>query len=460
MKTNEINMAQGPLLKKLISLSLPIIFIGILQTLYTSADMVVVGRFAGSDPLAAVGATNPLINICVGAFLGISTGAGIVAAQFYGAKQEKDMHNTVHTSIALGIVCGFILTVIGIILTPVLLKTFDTPENVLHLSVTYMRIYFLGSIPSLIYNFGSAVLRAIGDTKISLIFLTISGIVNVIFNLIFVIGFKMGVVGVAAATVISQVISAVLIVVYMLRLKNWCRLVPKDIKIKRRYLSKILYVGIPSALQSVVFSLSNSVIQSAINSFGSTVIAGNTAAVNIETFTYFTMNGIATASATASGQITGAGDAKRIDKLLITSTLFVSGCGFFISFLLYIFGPQLLGIYTSDPLAIEAGLSRMSIIMLTHFMCGIMEVTVCVLRGMGNSVLPMISSIIGSCLLRVIWVKTIFKAFPTLTVLYSCYPVTWLVIIVTNFIFFMVVRRKFRMRLEMKNQSLSNLQSL
>lgn len=451
MKSNEINMAQGPILKKLISLSLPIIFIGILQTLYTSADMVVVGRFAGSDPLAAVGATNPLINICVGTFLGISIGAGIVAAQFYGANQEADMRNTVHTSIALGIVCGFFLTIIGIILTPVLLKAFDTPENILPLSVTYMRIYFLGSIPSLVYNFGSALLRAIGDTKISLVFLTASGIVNVIFNLIFVVGFKMGVVGVAVATVISQIVSAVLIIVYMLRLKNWCRLIPKDIKIKKRYLTRILYVGIPSALQSIVFSVSNSVVQSAINSFGSTVLAGNTAAVNIETFNYLTMSGIANATATASGQITGAGDAKRIDKLMITASSLVVGCGISIGLLLYTFGPQLLGIYTNDHAAIEAGIARMSIVMFTHFLCGIMDVMASVLRGMGNAVLPMISSIIGTCFLRVLWVKTVFKAFPTLAVLYSCYPATWLIIIVTSLIFFMVVRRKFRARLGAKS---------
>ena len=444
-------MAEGPLLKKLIYFSLPIVLIGLLQTLYSSADMMVVGRFAGNDPLAAVGATTPLINLCVGGFLGISAGAGIVVAQFYGAKQEADMRNTIHTSIALGIVCGLVLTVIGIIFSPILLKAFNTPENVLDLAVTYMRIYFLGSIPTLVYNFGAASLRAIGDTKTSLVFLSISGVVNIIFNIIFVVCFKMSVVGVALATVISQVLSAILVLMYMLRLKNWCQLFPRKIKIIPRYLTRILYVGIPTALQSMSFSVSNSVVQSAINSFGSTVLAGNTASINIESFNWIVMNSIATATATASGQITGAGDAKRIDKLLVVSTTFVSACGLSFGALLYLLGPQLMSAFTKDPAAIQVGLIRMSIVLLPFFMCGIMDVISGVLRGMGNAILPMLSSVLGTCVLRILWVKIIFKAFPTLPVLYSCYPITFAIIAIFNFICFMVIRRKFRARIVAKS---------
>lgn len=450
MKKNEINMAQGPLLRKLISFSLPLILTGILQVLYSSADMIVVGKFAGNDPLAAVGATSSLINICVGAFLGISAGAGIVVAQFYGAGHEKEVRSAVHTSIALGFICGFILTILGIAFTPLLLRAFNTPENIFELSATYMRIYFLGAIPSLIYNFGAAALRAIGDTKVSLYFLSISGVVNIAFNLLFVIVFKMSVSGVALATVISQILSAVLIVIYMLRLNNWCQLIPKNIKIHLRLLSRILLVGIPSALQSVVFSLSNSIIQSGINSFGSTVVAGNTAAVSIENFTYIAMNGISTSAATAAGQITGSGNVKRIDRLLVTASLFVSVCGLAINILFYVFARQVLSIYTGDPAAIEAGIIRVSAFAFTYFLCGIMEVVMGTLRGMGNAVLPMINSIVGSCVLRIIWVKFVFGAIPTLHTLYMCYPVTWIITTLAHLVCFFLVRRNLARRLEAK----------
>ena len=450
MKKNEINMAEGPLLKKLIAFSIPLVLTGILQILYSNADMVIVGKFAGNDPLAAVGATASLINICVGFFMGISTGAGIVVAQFYGAQHEKEVRNAVHTSIALGVVCGIILTALGILLTPVLLRAFDTPENIFDLSAAYMRIYFLGATPSLIYNFGAAALRAIGDTKVSLYFLSISGIVNILLNLLFVIVFKMSVSGVAIATVISQVVSAVLIIIYMMRLKNWCRLVPRNIKIHPRLLSKILLVGVPSALQAVVFSLSNSIIQSGINSFGSTVIAGNTAAMSIENLTYIAMNGISNSVATASGQISGAGKVKRLNKLLVTGILVVTACGLIINTVIFLFSSQVLSIYTSDPAAIQAGITRINTFAFTYFLCGIMEVVMGTLRGMGNAVLPMLNSIIGSCLLRVVWVKFIFTAFPTLMVLYMCYPVSWIITILAHLVCFFIVRHNFAKRLQTK----------
>lgn len=441
-KSYEIDMCNGPLLGKLLIFSGPLILSGILQLLFNAADIVVVGRFTGSHALAAVGSTSALINLLVNLFIGLSIGTNVLVARYYGAKKEKEVSNTVHTSIMTAIIGGIFMIFVGVLLARPLLELTGTPDNVINHSVLYMRIYFAGMPAFMIYNFGAAILRAIGDTKRPLYFLIVAGVINVIFNLIFIIVFDMGVAGVATATVISQVISAVLILICLTKVDGMCHLDLKKLTIHGDKLIQMLKIGLPAGMQGIVFSISNVLIQSSVNSFGSIAMAGNTAASNIEGFVYTSMNAIYQTALSFTSQNMGAGNYKRINQILVRCLAIVSVIGLVLGNGAYLFGHQLLSIYSSDPQVIKYGLSRMAIISCTYFLCGIMDVMVGSIRGLGYSIMPMIVSLTGACAFRVLWIFTVFQWQHTLFILYISYPLSWILTAGVHIICYRIVYKK------------------
>lgn len=443
-KKYEIDMCNGPVLKKMLFFSVPLICSGVLQLLFNAVDVVVVGRFAGDNSLAAVGATTSLINLLVNLFVGLSIGANVLVARFYGAKQQKELDETVHTSIMLSILGGIILTIIGVAFAPIFLKWMATPANILGLASTYLRVYFLGMIPMLVYNYGAAILRAVGDTQRPLYYLITAGVINVTLNLVFVIVFHWGVFGVGLATTISQIVSAILVVKCLIKGTGSIKLVPKELKIHKDKLVRIMKIGIPAGLQGVLFSISNVIIQSSINSFGEIVVAGNSAAANIEGFIYVAMNSIYQATISFTSQNYGAGKYDRINKILFNGLGIVTIIGLAMGIGCYLAGPQLLAIYTDSPAVIAEGMIRFSYIALPYVLCGIMEVFVGSMRGMGYVMAPMIVSLIGACVLRLIWIGTIFQVdrFHTIGMLYLIYPISWVVTTIAHIVTYIVIRKK------------------
>lgn len=441
-KSYEMDMCNGPIFKKLLIFALPLMLSGILQLLFNAADIVVVGKFTGSHALAAVGSTGALINLFVNVFIGFSIGTNVLVAQYFGARDEKNVQETVHTSILLGIVGGFILIVAGIVFAKPMLEWMDTPDNVLEHAVLYMRIYFVGMPAMLVYNFGAAILRAIGDTKRPLYYLLSAGVINVVLNLFFVIVLDMGVAGVAAATVASQVVSAVLIVRCLMQSEGIYRLNLHELKLHRKKMIRIVQIGLPAGLQGAVFSLSNVLIQSSVNSFGSVAMAGNTAAGNIEGFVYTSMNAIYQTALSFTSQNVGGGRQDRIPKIIFQCMAIVIVIGAVMGNLAYQCGPFLLGIYSSDPEVIQFGMSRMQIICQWYFLCGIMDVAVGILRGLGYSVIPMLVSLTGACGLRVLWIFTVFAWKHSLFVLYLSYPITWIVTFTVHLICLLVIWKR------------------
>lgn len=441
-KSYEMDMCNGPIFKKLLIFALPLMLSGILQLLFNAADIVVVGKFTGSHALAAVGSTGALINLFVNVFIGFSIGTNVLVAQYFGARDEKNLQETVHTSILLGIVGGFILIVAGIVFAKPMLEWMDTPDNVLEHAVLYMRIYFVGMPAMLVYNFGAAILRAIGDTKRPLYYLLSAGVINVVLNLFFVIVLDMGVAGVATATVASQVVSAVLIVRCLMQSEGIYRLNLHELKLHRKKLVRIVQIGLPAGLQGAVFSLSNVLIQSSVNSFGSVAMAGNTAAGNIEGFVYTSMNAIYQTALSFTSQNVGGGRQDRIPKIIFQCMAIVIVIGAVMGNLAYQCGSFLLGIYSSDPEVIQFGMSRMQIICQWYFLCGIMDVAVGILRGLGYSVIPMLVSLTGACGLRVLWIFTVFAWKHSLFVLYLSYPITWIVTFTVHLICLLVIWKR------------------
>lgn len=441
-KKYEIDMCNGPLLGKIMVFYIPLMLSGILQLLFNAADIVVVGRFAGNEALAAVGSTSSLTNLIVNLFIGLSVGANVLVARFYGAGQEGELKEMVQTAIATALAGGVILVFLGFFLSRPALGWMGTPEDVISHSVLYMRIYFAGMPFMMVYNFGSAVLRAVGDTKRPLYYLLIAGVVNVVLNLIFVIVFSMGVAGVAAATVVSQGISAALVVRCLILTDSAYRLVLQGIKIVPDKLIKMIQIGVPAGMQGALFSVSNVLIQSSVNSFGSTAMAGNTAGSNIEGFVYTAMNAFHQAAISFSGQNYGARKYKRILRVLLICEGMVVVVGAVMGNAAYFFGGTLLQLYTTDPAVIEYGILRMSIICVPYFLCGIMDVVVGVLRGMGYAIMPMLVSLTGACLFRVVWIYTIFQSIRTLECLYYSYPISWTLTFLVHFVCFAVVYKK------------------
>lgn len=442
-KRFELDMCSGPLLGKTLVFALPLMLSGILQLLFNAADMIVVGHANGPTALAAVGATSSLINLLINLFMGLSVGANVLVAHFFAAKQEKDCKETVHTAILVSIISGVFLAIVGIFLARPLLVLMGTPTDVLSKSVLYMRIYFLGMPVMLLYNFGSAILRAVGDTKRPLFYLSAAGVVNVILNLIFVLAFDMHVAGVALATVLSQALSAFLIVRCLVRTDGFCKLKMKALSIQKEKLLKMVKIGLPAGLQGSLFSISNVLIQSSINSFGSVAMAGNTASSNLEGFVYNAMNAIHQTALTFSSQNYGGKQYKRIKKVIVLNISLVTLVGLVMGFLAILFGKPLLGLYTSTPKAIEYGLVRMEIIFSTYFLCGIMDVLVGCLRGLGRSILPMIVSLLGACGFRILWIFTVFKEHRALETVYISYPISWTLTAGVHLICLLLVIRKF-----------------
>ena len=444
MKKNkyEIDMCNGSIMDKLISFSLPLMLSGILQLMFNAVDIVVVGRFSGSQALAAVGSTTALINIFTNLFIGISLGANVLAARFYASGKEKEMSETVHTAITLALISGIIMAGVGLLLAKWALRLMGTPSDVIELSTLYMRIYFCGMPFFMLYNYGAAILRAVGDTKRPLVFLIISGVANAGLNMILVIIFHMGVAGVGIGTVISQLISCVLVLRCLYKSEGCYQLRFSKLRIQKVYLRQIFQVGIPAGIQSTVINFSNALLQSSVNSFGSTAMAGYTAANNILGFLYASVNAVTQACMSFTSQNYGVGKYKRMDRVLINCLILsvvisgVLGCGS------YAFGTEILKVYTEDPKVIQCGLEILSMTTVTYFLCGIMDLFPGALRGMGRSGVPMILSIIGTVGTRIVWIFILFPQHRSLKFLFISYPASWLFTIVMQVICFYFVRKQ------------------
>lgn len=445
-KSYEIDMCNGPLLGKLLLFALPLMLSGILQLLFNAADIIVVGRFTGSHALAAVGSTSSLINLLVNLFIGFSIGANVLTAQYYGAKDQKNIHQTIHTSILISLIGGIILIAVGVLLARPLLELMATPEDVLDQATLYMKIYFCGMPATMVYNFGAAILRAIGDTRRPLYFLFTAGVLNVLLNLFFVIVFHMGAAGVALATIISQTLSAILVVRCLTKLDGICRLSLKQLKIYPEKLLRIVQIGLPAGLQGAVFSISNVLIQSSVNSFGSIAMAGNTAASNLEGFVYTSMNAVYQTALSFTSQNMGAGKYDRIGMILRRCVALVTIIGLTLGGLVVLFHQTLLSIYSKDPEVISYGTVRLFIICLPYFLCGVMDTLVGMLRGMNYSILPMIASIIGVCGLRIVWIFTAFQWNHTLFTLYISYPISWALTACVHFGCYLWARKRISRR--------------
>lgn len=441
-KTYEIDMTRGPLLSRILLFALPLICSGVLQLLFNAADIIVVGRYAGSHAMAAVGATSALINLLVNFFIGISVGANVLVARFRGAGDFDDAQQTVQTALITAVAGGALLVVIGIALARPMLVWMATPAEVLDQAVLYMRIYFIGMPATMLYNFGAAILRAVGDTRRPLYFLMFSGVVNVLCNLFFVIVLHMGVAGVATATVIAQIISATLIVLCLMRVDGMCNVNLKNIHFHADKFARMMQVGLPAGLQSVIFNISNVLIQSSINSFGAIVVAGNTAASNIEGFVYTSMNALYQTSLSFTSQNLGAKQYHRIDQVLLRCAILVVLIGLVLGNGAHLLGRQLLGIYSADAEVVSFGLVRLGVVSVTYCLCGLMDVIAGSVRGMGYSILPMLVSLAGACVFRIIWIFTIFRWQHTLFSLYISYPISWGLTICAHLACYFIVRHR------------------
>ena len=444
MKNNkyEIDMCNGSIMDKLISFSLPLMLSGILQLMFNAVDIIVVGQFTGSQALAAVGSTTALIAVFTNLFIGISLGANVLAARFYASGKHKEMSETVHTSITLALISGIIMAFVGLLFSRTALEIMSTPDNVIDQSTLYMKIYFLGMPFFMLYNYGAAILRAVGDTKRPLIFLIISGLANAGLNLLLVIVFDMGVAGVAIGTVVSQFISCVLVLRCLHHSEGSYQLCFSKLTIKSFYLKQIFQVGVPAGIQSTVINLSNALLQSSVNSFGSIAMAGYTAANNILGFLYASINSVTQACMSFTSQNYGVRKFKRMDKVLIDCAILSVGASLVFGCGAYIFGDKVLMIYTNSEDVIKCGVEILSITTVPYFLCGIMDLFPGALRGMGYSLVPMILSVIGTVGMRIFWIFVIFPSHRTLYDLFISYPASWTATIIMQVICFIIVRRK------------------
>ena len=427
---------------KMISFALPLMLSGILQLLFNAVDIIVVGRFSGSQSLAAVGSTSSLINMLTNLFIGISLGANVLAARFYAAGKHKEMSETVHTAIATAFVSGVIMIFVGIFLSRPALELMDTPSDVIELSTLYIRIYFLGMPFFMLYNYGAAILRAVGDTKRPLIFLVISGVVNACLNMLLVIVFHLDVAGVAIATVISQVISCVLVIGCLYKTDAVYQLRFKKLRIKKKYLVQIFRIGIPAGLQSTLISFSNVLLQSSVNSFGSIAMAGYTAANNILSFLYMAANAVTQACMSFTSQNFGARKPKRMDRVIIDGMILQFVICLSLGTLAYVFGSQISSIYTDNPDVIKSSVEILALTTIPYFLCGIMDAWPGIIRGMGRSTVPMILCLIGTVGVRILWIFFFFPHHRTLRYLFISYPVSWIATIIMQLAYFFIIRKE------------------
>ena len=448
MGRENVDMLSGSLFPNVIRYTIPIILTGLLQLAFNAADLVVVGQFRGSASLAAVGATGALTNLIINLFIGLSVGAGVTVAHGIGSRVDAQVHQTVHTALTVSVIGGLVLTVIGLCFSHQFLIWMGTPEDILPLSALYMKIYFSGMVFTMVYNFCGSILRAAGDTRSPLIFLSIAGVLNVLLNVFFVVVLGMNVEGVALATILSQGVSAALVVWALMRRTDACKLYLNKLRIHWAQLGKILRIGLPAGIQGSIFSISNVLIQSSINSFGDLVMSGSAAAGNIESFIYVAMNAFHQTAVNFTGQNVGAHQWDRVKKTFLTTMGCVFTVGLALGTLVYVLGPQLLGIYITDsPEALAYGMERFQIICLSYFLCGLMDVATGALRGMGASTIPMITSILGVCGVRIAWIYTIFQLpqFHTIQCLFFSYTVSWaLTLGIHCMTYFYIYRKKSR----------------
>lgn len=451
VKRNEMDMTTGPLMKKLVAYAVPVVITGILQLLFNAADVIIVGRYAGRTALAAVGSTTSLINLIVNLFMMTSIGVNVAVARYYGAHEPMEVSKTVTTAMTMSVIIGLFVGIFGIAASRPMLVLMESPADVLDQAALYLRIYFMGIPAFMVYNFGAAVLRAVGDTQRPMKFLTIAGIINVILNLITVVGFKMGVAGVAIATAVSQYVSAAFIVMSLVTTESCLHLEVKELRIYKDKLVEILRIGLPAGLQSLLFSITNVMIQASVNTFGSTIMAGSSAASNIDGFIYTAMNAVTQTAMAFTGQNMGARKYERIGRILGRCILLVTLVGGIMGVLCSLFRNGLINIYANgDPEVIYWGAQRMLIVALPYFIFGISDTIVGVVRGMGNSTLPMIISIFGVCAFRVLWLYTAFAAEPTFAMLMLGYPVSWIVTLLGQGLCYLLTKKKIIARYEAK----------
>lgn len=441
-KKYSLDMTQGPFLKKILLFSVPLMLTGLLQLAYNSADVIVVGRFVGKEALAAVGSTGSLVNLFLNVFLGLSMGSGVMVARHIGERDEKTVHECVHTAMLMSVICGIFIGIVGFFCSSFMLGIMGVPDDVMELASLYLKIYFLGSPGLLIYNFGASIVRATGDTKRPLYILTFSGLVNVILNLIFIIVFKMGVSGVAIATIVSQYLSAFFIVVYLMRMPNACRLIFTKLRIYKNELKSITKLGLPAGIQNSLFSVSNVIIQSTVNSFGSVAMAGIAAGSNFDSYVYTCTNAVAQTTMNFTSQNMGAKKYDNIGKVYrycLTVTVIL---GLSMGWLGRIFGNQIVGLFSDDAEVIAIGAERLKLIMPFYFFCSLMDVAACQVRGMGKSFEPMIISLIGACGIRLFWVYFILPLNHTLIFLYWAYPLSWALTFFAQFVLYFIIKRQ------------------
>ena len=444
----EMDMTSGSMFKKLVVYAIPLIFTGILQLLYNAADLVICGMFGSPNSTAAISSTNSLIHLIVNLFMGLSVGANVLMARCYGEKNKEKGQRVVYTAMVFSVIVGIGVGAFGFLFSKYFLEMMGTTSDVIHLSTQYLQIYFLGLPFSMIYNFGASILRATGDTKRPFIYLASSGIFNVLFNILFVVGFKMDVPGVALGTIISQAISAVFIIIHLLKSNGFFHFKLSELKLYSREALEIARIGLPAGLQGVIFSLSNVLIQSSINSLGTNVVGGNGAAGSLEGFIYISMNSIAQSCVAFVSANYGAKKKENIKKSIIYSCGLVILMNFIVSSIILIFQNQLLGLYVHTEEAMEAGRQRIIIIATTYFLCGLMDVLANSLRGIGYSVLPMIVSLAGVCGIRILWIYTIFplEEFHNIQGLAISYPISWVVTATVHFICFMIMFKKIKFK--------------
>ena len=438
------DLTSGPMLKKIILFSLPLAASSFLQLLFNAADVVVVGRFAGSAALAAVGSNGALINLLGNLFVGLALGANVVAARCYGAKDDQGVHEAVQTAVTLSLVGGVLMAFVGFFAAHGLLELMSSPEDVIDLATLYLKIYFIGMPMTMLYNFNASLLRAVGDTRRPLVCLAVAGVINVVLNLLFVIVFQMSVAGVALATILSQTVSAIMVTVLLVREEGAMHLDLRHLGFHKKAMLQIIQIGLPAGLQSTVFSLSNVVIQSAINSFGSTVVAGSSASANLEGFVYTAMNAFSQAAVTFTSQNMGARKYQNLNRVVLNCLLCAIVTGVVLGGGAVLAGTQLLHFYSSDAAVIAAGYERLRVICGTYLLCGIMDTLASSLRGLGYSVLPMVVSLVGSCLLRLVWIATIFQLNRTPFMLYISYPISWVLTAAVHLACLLVVRHKMK----------------
>ncbi len=440
-KSYRIDMCNGPVLPGIVAFSLPLMLSGCLQLLFNAADVIVVGRFAGNESLAAVGSTSSLTNLLVNLFIGLSIGTNVTVGHTLGSGDEQGTRDNVHTAVTISLISGVVLIGIGMLFTRPLLIWMGAPDDVLDKAALYLKIIFIGMPATMAYNFGSAILRATGDTKRPLYFLSAAGVVNVVLNLFFVIVLHLDVAGVALATILSQCISAVLILLCLCRMEGPCRLNMRKLYIHPKRLRRMMQIGLPAGIQSSLFSFSNVLIQSSINSFGSVVVAGNSAAASIEQFVYISMNAVHQAVVSFTSQNTGAGKPERIHSILFSGLVLVTIVGLIMGLGANLFGVPLLSIYSPDMAVVEVGRTRLLLVCAPYFLCGIMEIVMGIMRGLGYAITPMIVSLSGACLFRIVWLATFFTWVPTQNMLLLSYPVSWVLTTLIHILTYLYARR-------------------